>query len=93
MALGNASLISVLPVAGDRWEEVLAAVFARMGFIVEWTPGSHAPGADIRLAKTDYKPVLISVKAGSIKTGNILRSAKQRLDPQNRQKYVRPTLG
>ncbi len=66
--LRNSSLLSELPVAGDRWEEVLAAVFRRMGLIVTWTAGSHRPGADIELSLTGYKPVQISVKAGGIKT-------------------------
>ena len=65
--LRNSSLLSQLPVAGDRWEEVLAAVFRRMGLTVTWTAGSHRPGADIRLSQVGHKPVEISVKAGGIK--------------------------
>lgn len=65
--LRNSSLLSELPIAGDRWEEVLAAVFRRMGFTVHWTAGSHRPGADIQLSRDGYQPVQISVKAGGIK--------------------------
>ncbi len=66
-ALNNASRLTRLPLSGDRWEEILVAVFERLGHAVRWRPGSHSPGADIQLYQTGLADTEISVKAGSLK--------------------------